>query len=301
MDYVRTNIFDGRVLAFEGTLSSYGNPEKGTYYLMDLQGNYIGSGYESAIMYSADNCLKVKRDGRWGVIDLNGETIFPFVSCSELLICGDLYAIENNGSYTLVNVRGEPVTGVAWEDVYATSADLIPVAKHPLKDFRSTHWGMTEAEVRELEAGEPVLANKLTGRNANYIAYEGSLMGNDVLIVYYFGPNGLYESRYIWTEEHSNESLYISDYDSVREQLTQKYGTPWYDQENWDTSSHKSYYADNKGDALCYGYLTYETYYSTDRTDISMEMDADNYEISLVIYYQSRVVSAPKADYSSDF
>ena len=38
--------------------------------------------------------------------------------------------------------------------------------------------------------------------------------GNGVLVAYYFSTNGLYEARYIWTEKHSNENLFISDYDT---------------------------------------------------------------------------------------
>ncbi len=136
---------------------------------------------------------------------------------------------------------------------------------------------------------------------SGYIGYDTTLMGNDVILAYYFGADGLYEARYIWTETHSNENLYISDYNDVKTQLTKKYGSPWYDKEDWDTTSHKSYYSEKKGDALSYGYLTYDTWYSTARTDISMCMGADNYEVSFIIYYESNTISAPSVDYSDQF
>ena len=95
--------------------------------------------------------------------------------------------------------------------------------------------------------------------------------------------------------------MYITDYNSVKSQLTKKYGNPWYGQENWDTTSHKSYYSDDKGRALSYGYLTYETGYRTPRTSIVMYMGADNYNVEFYIYYNSRNISAPVEDYSDQF
>lgn len=85
----------------------------------------------------------------------------------------------------------------------------------------------------------------------------------------------------------------------MKEQLTAKYGDPLIDKENWDTTSHEKYYADDKGDALSYGFLTYATFYLTDRSFISMTMSADNYDISFFIDYESRDIDAPKADYSN--
>lgn len=63
--------------------------------------------------------------------------------------------------------------------------------------------------------------------------------------------------RYILTEEHSVDSLYIDDYNTFKQALTNKYGEPLLDNEKWTSDSKKSFYADDKGRALNYGYLSY--------------------------------------------
>lgn len=121
-----------------------------------------------------------------------------------------------------------------------------------------------------------------------------------MLIAYYFCDKGLFQARYISTEKHSNESLYIDDYSSFRNALTKKYGEPFWDNEKWSSDSKKEYYSDDKGNALCYGYLSYMTWYVADRTYISMSMSADNYDISMIIDYESTEISAGEADFSNE-
>lgn len=117
---------------------------------------------------------------------------------------------------------------------------------------------------------------------------------------YYFCDEGLYAVRYVLLETHSNDSLYIDDYNEFKSALTKKYGDPIFDLENWENNSKKEYYASKKGDALCYGYLTYETLYSSGRASIVMSMSADNYEISTTIDYVSFDIDPGDTDYSNE-
>lgn len=166
-------------------------------------------------------------------------------------------------------------------------------------DFKQFYWGDSKETIIAVE-GDPALEGQMTAVNAEYIAYETTAVGLDVLLAYYFCDEGLYEVRYILTEKHSNNSLYIDDYNTFKAALTKKYGTPILDKENWENDSKKSYYADRKGTALCYGYLTYSTFYWTDRSLITMNMSADNYDISMIVYYESITISPGEADYSGD-
>ena len=304
-DSMSMSIVNGRTYAFEGTLNSYGNADQGYYYLMDLDGNSVSRKYRKGDCYSIDSAgtWRVKEGDSWYILDMQGNELGKPVVSDYLTTCGrGYYTPKKNGYYALMKEDGTLVTDYVWDNIYSTDDALIPVRRlAPEMDFRSTRWGMTEDEVKAVEGNNPDYSGRLDGRNAWYIAYERKLMGNGVLVAYYFSTNGLYEARYIWTEKHSNENLFISDYDSVRTQLTNKYGNPWWDHENWDTTSHKNYYADKKGDALSYGYLSYETCYSTARTDITMQMSADNYTVSFIIYYESKDIAAPAEDYSDLF
>ena len=273
---------------------------------MDLDGNYITRGYKAGDCYPIidDNGYwRVKEGDTWYFVDTKDNEITNSIECEDLDTCGnDRYFAEKNGLYALLNEKGELLTDYFWDDLSSTTSDLIPAQHLAIEpDFRTVRWGMTEEEVKNLEGNLPDYSGELDGRNAWYIGYDTNLMGNSVIVAYYFGTNGLYEARYIWSESHSNENLYISDYNSVKNELTKKYGSPWWDQENWDTSSHESYYSDKKGEALSFGYLTYETCYDTSRTDITMQMYADNYDISFIVYYESQDISAPTTDYSDLF
>ena len=304
-DYVSTSIVDGHTYAFEGSLTSYNVPDSGKYYLMNLDGEYITPGYVKGDCYSIHDkklTWRVQDGTKWGVVDLQGNIVFPFTECDSLYYCGSDYIIKKNDKYALVGADGTEKTEYIYDDMRYTDEDLIAVNIAKIEpDFRSTRWGMSMEEVKALEGSNPDYSGKVNGANANYIGYDTSLMGNDVIVAYYFGSNGLYSARYIWTARHSNDSMYISDYESVKAQLTKKYGSPLIDNENWDTTSHKKYYADEKGNALSFGYLTYETLYWTNRTYITMNMSADNYNISFIINYESSTITAPQEDYSDLF
>lgn len=188
------------------------------------------------------------------------------------------------------------VSVLLYSAVSGTEAALAETADY---DFKSFYWGDSREKVISVE-GTPDGEGKLTGTDSTYIAYETTAVGMDVLLGYYFCDEGLYAVRYILLEEHSNEALYIDDYEKFEAALTKKYGKPLLDLEKWENDSKKEYYADRKGDALCYGYLTYETVYSSGRASIVMSMSADNYEITTTIDYMSFDIDGGEADYSSE-
>lgn len=173
-------------------------------------------------------------------------------------------------------------------------------AQETQPDFRQVTWGMGMDEVIAIE-GEYAYSGVMNGLDAEYIAYQSSVAGLDAVLAYYFCDGGLYGARYILTEEHSNDSLFIQDYDALKEALTTKYGEPLLDNENWTDTSKKSYYANKKADALSYGYLSYETYFMNDRTLVTLSMSADNYDITTMIDFASFEISPGEVDYSSDF
>ena len=181
----------------------------------------------------------------------------------------------------------------------AVSGTEAALAKTADYDFKTFFWGDSREKVISVE-GTPDGEGKLTGNDSTYIAYETTAVGMDVLLGYYFCDEGLYAVRYILLEEHSNEALYIDDYERFENALTKKYGKPLLDLEKWANDSKKEYYADRKGDALCYGYLTYKTLYASDTASIVMSMSADNYEITTTVDYMSFDIDPGEADYSND-
>lgn len=178
-------------------------------------------------------------------------------------------------------------------------AEDASATKSASPDFKQFYWGDSKETIMEIE-GEPYLDGKVNGINATYIAYETTAVGLDMLLAYYFCDDGLFRVRYVLAEEHSNDSLYIDDYKTFRNAMTKKYGEPTLDQEIWENDSKKEYYADKKGDALCYGYLEYVTFYYSDTSIIMMNMSADNYDITMSVDYESLTISPGEADYSNE-
>lgn len=175
----------------------------------------------------------------------------------------------------------------------------IAAAEAAKYDFKTFYWGDSREKVITVE-GVPDGTGTLSGTTSEYIAYETTAVGMDVLLAYYFCDEGLYAVRYVLLETHSNDSLYIDDYNEFKSALTKKYGDPIFDLENWENNSKKEYYANKKGDALCYGYLTYKTLYSSGSASIVMSMSADNYEISTTIDYVSFEINPGETDYSNE-
>lgn len=183
--------------------------------------------------------------------------------------------------------------------VLCATVSLAETSEKKEYDFRTFYWGDTREKVIATE-GTPITEGKVSGLDAEYIVYEATAVGLDMFLGYYFCDDGLFEVRYLLAETHSNDSLYIDDYKTFKNALTQKYGDPLLDLENWENDSKKEYYADKKGDALSYGYLTYTTWYSVDNSYISMSMSADNYNISMTVDYESKEIDPGEADYSSE-
>lgn len=181
-----------------------------------------------------------------------------------------------------------------------SSQDEIQASEKPQYDFKKFMWGDSETDIADVE-GEPVSTGQMKGLDAHYIVYEASVAGKDALLVYYFCDKGLYEVRYILTERHSNDRLYIDDYNDVKRALTKKYGDPLIDEETWQDERKKDYYKDKKSDALSYGYLSYWTCFLNDRIEVNMDMSADNYDIKTVIYFSSLTISPGEEDFSDDF
>jgi len=150
--------------------------------------------------------------------------------------------------------------------------------------------------------GEPEGTGIMDGTGAEYVYYSTTVVGLKAYLVYYFTDDRVCEFRYVLTEEHSNNTLFLDDYQKIRDALISKYGEPvaLLSGEKWDNSDHQEYYSDNRGDALNYGYLTFTDWFTAKDADIAMHMSADNYEVSTTISYTSSVIKMPDENYDGD-
>ena len=147
-------------------------------------------------------------------------------------------------------------------------------------DFRKANWGMSRKEVKATEGKEP------DSELDDSLVYYVKIDGDDYLCGYTFLEDKLYNTGYVFIGEHSNKNDYIRDYKNLKEILTKKYGKPWSDRTTWDNDLFK----DDRsqwGLAVSIGHLSYGTLWDTPKTYITLGLSGDNYEISLLVAYDS--------------
>jgi len=162
------------------------------------------------------------------------------------------------------------------------SLPLTILAKEQTYDFRETTWGMSKEQVKATEDKKPDFeADTMLG-------YDVTISGKDFSCIYSFLEDKLYNSGYFFTGEHTNKNLYIDDYEELKETLTKKYGKPKTDIPGlWKNDLYK----DDKshwGMAISVGHLTYGASWETSTTEIYLMLSGDNYEISLILSYDSK-------------
>ena len=150
-------------------------------------------------------------------------------------------------------------------------------------DFSNCTWGMTFDDVKAAE-GE----HEWSSPDAGVMVYSGHVADLDVIMCFFFDTNDtLYKGTIMTNEKHTNDNLYISDYNKLKEALTLKYGNPNTDKTIWlndlfkgDTSGY--------GLAVSIGHLVYKSTWETERTDIVMVLGGDNYDIAHAIVYTDK-------------
>jgi hypothetical protein len=85
--------------------------------------------------------------------------------------------------------------------------------------FRKTVWGMSKEQVIESEGRAP------DDTRGSDIAYKTKVAGKNAELYYKFVGNQLSTAQYLITDKHSNNNLYIDDYDNLEELLIKKYGS----------------------------------------------------------------------------
>ncbi len=159
-----------------------------------------------------------------------------------------------------------------------------PVAtENPQKEFnfRQTYWGMNREQVKKSETMKPI------DETDTQVVYSGNVSGMDAQFGYIFVGGKLVQAAYIFTEKHTNENEYISDYKKLKEILSRKYGTPNLDDQVWRNNLYRND-PDKWGFAISYGHLTYRSKWETEDSEISLVLYGDNYKVTLGATYQSK-------------
>jgi len=151
--------------------------------------------------------------------------------------------------------------------------------------FRENPWGTLKEQIQKAEQGKLVKSEKVsTGLDA--LVYEENAGGMDCAIGYFFAENKLVQGRYVFLQEHSNRTLFIDDYNKVKNSLIEKYGKPGTDNIIWRNNLYK----DDPGEwgmAIAVGHLIYASKWKTADMEINLQLFGDNHKITFILDYQS--------------
>ena len=165
-------------------------------------------------------------------------------------------------------------------------AKEIPRPKMSTVGFRNALWGMSKEQVKKVETSEFMKEEKGGGdfKGLDVLYYKTEVGSLEAVIIYYFAENLLTTARYLITESHSNNNLYIKDFENIRNQLTQKYGSPERDDAIWSNDLYQDDPSEY-GTAVSVGHLMYVAEWYPPETIIQLLLRGDNYKIYLWVEY----------------
>lgn len=160
-----------------------------------------------------------------------------------------------------------------------------PTSERESPDFRSAKWGDTAETVRSFES-----ASFIDTVDGN-LAYDGTVAGLAAHIFFRIDPDyGFYTGTYNLTVPHTSGTGYITDYETLKAAVSEKYGPP--ESDDIIPISSLADYAD-EGQKVLLGYVGYLTTWSTETCLIKLAMMSDNYKVSTILQYSTPDFTPP--------
>lgn len=173
------------------------------------------------------------------------------------------------------------LVGCGSKDVSTNNNTITETTEDVSYDFRNSCWGDSMEAVKKSETLELLVEDE------KLLVYSGGEIVNlDVTVIYGFDKdNKLIDGFYSVNEDHTNDNLYINDYEDIKESLSTKYGEPAYDDMVWNRDLYKDK-QDSYGFAVSIGDLEYSSGWKIDNTYITLSLKGDNYNMNLSLIYQ---------------
>lgn len=147
--------------------------------------------------------------------------------------------------------------------------------------FRSTRWGMNQAQVVRLE-GSPNYRENSGG--LDIIQYPQTILDMDCMIGYVFADNKLAKAKYSFLANYEDKNQYIREYEKIRDILVQKYGKPEAERILWQDKQHEDSQS-NWGLALSLGHCEFNSQWQDSETVIQLRLYGGKNRVYLVVLY----------------
>jgi len=156
----------------------------------------------------------------------------------------------------------------------------VNVQTKSMPDVFGLSWGASMATVRK-QKGTP------SSSDHDSLTYNTSVAGLDSLAFLSFVNDKLSRVTYVFTNKHTDDNLYISDFDNAGVALKGKYGEP----ETHGVYWRNDLYKDDRthwGLAIAAGQMYMDANWETNDTEISHRLVGDNFSVTHGVSYVSR-------------
>ena len=167
-----------------------------------------------------------------------------------------------------------------WISIVVSLVILCSVSLAHTADYRNVNWGMSKSEVKQNETQLTLIPDD---EDSNDLYYRGEIAGHNIRLHYNFTNNVLSDVYVSFQIKHTNFDLFIDDYKSLKDQLTQKYGNPVYDKQ----LGKKNRYRSIIGMDVATGRIRFMTNWNIPKARIFLNLRGDNYKVNLSISYLS--------------
>lgn len=152
---------------------------------------------------------------------------------------------------------------------------------------KSAQWGMSIEQVLEME-GKPVVRENSEGMEI--IGYQKRVIDKDCLVGYLFVDNKLFKTQYNFAEHHIDKSMYLEDYEKVKNLVIQRYGEPEGEVVDWKNPEFKND-SHSLGKALGLGHVEYRSRWQTSESEIVLSLFQMNKDVIMRIEYSGKLIA----------
>ena len=165
---------------------------------------------------------------------------------------------------------------------------------------RSTDWGMNAQEVKTNEPVQPSweLRSPILENYEQRVAYRSQIEGIDTSLTYTFYEDKLAQANYLFEPKHDDAADYVQDFHTIKNWITQSYGTPVSVQEIWLDPLYR-YDQSLWGQAVLRGHLKMVAEWRNDNTQITLLLDGGDDTIGLMADFDSIAIVPPVPTESS--
>ena len=138
------------------------------------------------------------------------------------------------------------------------------MAGAPKDGFRGLQWGASKEDIIKKE-GNPIAVHE------NKLVYADVIGDMKVAVFYEIVDNKMVSGFYVFDIKNINEKIYVDYFESLKDVLIKKYGTPfsddiyWYDDGFKDNTNMLSF-------AIEHGHVEYKTIWELDKTRIKLSL-----------------------------